>query len=79
MPLNFWEAHGGESEEETLIKEWQVALANSSHLVVLHSLPMHHVVGGVDTHSYKERKEEDPHTTLHETASSRNYSTNHEP
>lgn len=32
-----------------------------------------------DTHSYKERKEEDPHTTLHETASSRNYSTNHEP
>lgn len=57
MPLNFWETHGGESEEETLIKEWQVALANSSHLVVLHSLPMHHVVGGVDTHSYKETEE----------------------
>lgn len=57
LPLNFWETHGGESEEETLIQERQVALANSSHVVILHILPMHRVVGGVDTHSYKETEE----------------------
>ncbi|XP_021063879.1 phospholipid phosphatase 1 isoform X3 [Mus pahari] len=31
------------------------------------------------THSYKERKEEDPHTTLHETTNTGNYASNHEP
>ncbi|XP_052015622.1 phospholipid phosphatase 1 isoform X2 [Apodemus sylvaticus] len=32
-----------------------------------------------DTHSHKERKEEDSHTTLHETTTAQSYSSNHEP
>lgn len=47
--LNFWKMNVGASEQEILTKEWQVALINSSRVVILRIFPMHCVVGGMGT------------------------------